>query len=216
MAGFMSYFGGRRDTKQAARDAIVGLRQQLQMIEKKEEHLQKKIDEELKKAKANAVSNKAVATQALRRKKANESEMDRLAGQRLQLELQINTLESANLNAETMAAMKKASDVLASIHGNMTMDKVDSTMSKITEQREIANEIAEAISYPTGTEADEDELKAELAELEQETLDERLAGAERVPLHIPAGARRVEEQPNVAVEDDEEAQLRELQAALAM
>lgn len=55
----MSYFGGRRDTKQAARDAIVGLRQQLQMIEKKEEHLQKKIDEELKKAKANAVSNKA-------------------------------------------------------------------------------------------------------------------------------------------------------------
>lgn len=216
MAGIMSYFGGRRDTKQAARDAIVGLRQQLQMIEKKEEHLQKKIDEELKKAKANAVSNKAVATQALRRKKANESEMDRLAGQRLQLELQINTLESANLNAETMAAMKKASDVLASIHGNMTMDKVDSTMNKITEQREIANEIAEAISYPTGTEADEEDLKAELAELEQETLDERLAGAEHVPLHIPAGARRVEERPKVAVEDDEEAQLRELQAALAM
>lgn len=60
-----------------------------------------------------------MATQALRRKKASESEMDRLAGQRLQLELQINTLESANLNAETMAAMKKASDVLASIHGNM-------------------------------------------------------------------------------------------------
>ncbi|KAG1755753.1 Snf7-domain-containing protein [Suillus lakei] len=216
MAGIMSYFGGRRDTKQAARDAIVGLRQQLQMIEKKEEHLQKKIDEELKKAKANAVSNKAVATQALRRKKANESEMDRLAGQRLQLELQINTLESANLNAETMAAMKKASDVLASIHGNMTMDKVDSTMNKITEQREIANEIAEAISYPTGTEADEEDLKVELAELEQETLDERLAGAEHVPLHIPAGARRVEERPKVAVEDDEEAQLRELQAALAM
>lgn len=215
MAGIMSYFGGRRDTKQAARDAIVGLRQQLQMIEKKEEHLQKKIDEELKKAKANAVSNKAVATQALRRKKASESEMDRLAGQRLQLELQINTLESANLNAETMAAMKKASDVLASIHGNMTMDKVDSTMTKITEQREIANEIAEALSNTAAME-DEDDLKAELAELEQETLDERLAGAEHVPLHIPAGARRVEERPKVAVEDDEEAQLRELQAALAM
>jgi charged multivesicular body protein 4 len=67
MAGIMSYFGGRRDTKQAARDAIVGLRQQLQMIEKKEEHLQKKIDEELKKAKANAVSNKA-GTSALYRR----------------------------------------------------------------------------------------------------------------------------------------------------
>ena len=59
MAGFMSYFGGRRDAKQSSRDAIVTLRQQLQMVEKKEEYLQKKIDEELKKAKANAVSNKA-------------------------------------------------------------------------------------------------------------------------------------------------------------
>jgi len=59
MAAFMSYFGARRDPKQSARDAIVTLRQQLQMIEKKEEYLQKKIDEELKKAKANAVNNKA-------------------------------------------------------------------------------------------------------------------------------------------------------------
>ena len=62
MAGFMSYFGGRRDPKQSSRDAIVNLRQQLQMVEKKEEHLQKKIDEEMKKAKANAVSNKAGAS----------------------------------------------------------------------------------------------------------------------------------------------------------
>jgi charged multivesicular body protein 4 len=62
MAGLMSYFGGRRDPKQSARDAIVTLRQQLQMIDKKEEYLQKKIDDELKKAKANAVTNKAGAS----------------------------------------------------------------------------------------------------------------------------------------------------------
>jgi charged multivesicular body protein 4 len=213
MAGFMSYFGARRDSKQAARDAIVSLRQQLQMIEKKEDYLQKKIDEELKKAKANAVSNKAVATQALRRKKQSETEVERLSGQRLQLEQQINTLESANLNLETMQAMKKASDVLAHIHGNMKMDDVDATMTRIAEQREIANEVAEAISAPID-QVDEDELKDELAELEQEQLDERLAGAEHVPTHIPSGAR--EPPKKIAVEDDEEAQLKELQAALAM
>jgi len=62
MASFMSYFtGGRKDPKQTARDAIVGLREQLMMIEKKEEHLLKKIEEETKKARANAVSNKAGA-----------------------------------------------------------------------------------------------------------------------------------------------------------
>ena len=59
MASLMNWFGGRRDPKQAARDAIVTLRQQLQMLEKKEEHLQKKIDAELKTARTNAVTNKA-------------------------------------------------------------------------------------------------------------------------------------------------------------
>ncbi|KAG9317523.1 Snf7-domain-containing protein [Chiua virens] len=213
MASFMSFFGGKRDPAQAARDAIVGLRQQLQMIEKKEDHLQKKIDEELKKAKENAVSNKAVATQALRRKKQSEAEMERLNGQRLQLEQQINTLESANLNLETMKALKQSSDVLNRIHGNMSINDVDSTMTKIAEQREVANEIAEAISAPVD-QVDESELKEELAELEQAQLDERLAGAEHVPVHIPSGAR--EPPKPIVVADDEESQLKELQAALAM
>ena len=122
-------------------------------------------------------------------------------------------------------------------------------MTRIAEQRDIANEVAEAISAPmdqdeviyyswtstTGVhDAPQEALKAELAELEQEQLDERLAGAEHVPVHIPSGARearkcrRVPSLMNksftlvipiakqIAVEDDEEAQLKELQAALAM
>ncbi|KAL6299725.1 Snf7-domain-containing protein [Sparassis latifolia] len=216
MAGFMSYFGGRRDAKQSSRDAIVTLRQQLQMIDKKEEYLQKKIDEELKKARANAVANKAAATAALRRKKATEQELERLQGTRFQLEMQVNTLESASFNAETMSAMKKAASALKDIHGKLSIDKVDTTMSDIQEQTQLANEVSEAISTSTytGVDIDEDELKNELAELEQDELNERLMGADHVPLHQPS---RVEEgrQP-VAVEDDEDAQLRELQAALAM
>lgn len=56
----------------------------------------------------------------------HEQELDRLAGTRLQLELQVNTLESANLNAETMAAMKKAADALKSIHGNLCVTFIHS------------------------------------------------------------------------------------------
>lgn len=58
MASFMGYFTGRRDPKQTTRDAIVSLREQLMMIEKKEEHLQRQIAQDLATAKANAVSNK--------------------------------------------------------------------------------------------------------------------------------------------------------------
>jgi charged multivesicular body protein 4A/B len=56
---------------------------------------------------------------ALRRKKQSEAELERLTGTQLQLEMQINTLESANLNAETMAAIRKASKALSDIHSGL-------------------------------------------------------------------------------------------------
>ncbi|KAF8529202.1 late endosome to vacuole transport-related protein [Hysterangium stoloniferum] len=215
----MSWFSlitGRRDTKTATRDAIVTLRQQLSMLEKKEEYLKKKIDEETAKARHNSVNNKAVAMAALRRKKAHEEQMDKISGQRFQLETQMNTIESANLNAETMQAMKKGSDALKAIHGNLTIDKVDTTMEAINEQRQIANEISDAISNPmaNGMEIDEDDLKQELAGLEAEVLTSTLAAAGHVPVHSPAGKAPPEAIPEE--EDQEEAQLKELQAALAM
>jgi len=72
-----------------------------------------------------------------------------------------------------------------------------------------------------------------LEELEQETLNERLAEADHVPIHVPSGAQKTTVgtccdyrtgaqlmccniAPKAVVEDDEEAQLRELQASLAM
>lgn len=222
MSGWMSYLTGtrRKDNREGARDAIVGLRTQLVMLEKKEEHLQKKIDEEMKKARANATTNKRLATAALRQKKAYENELDRIAGTRLTLETQVNAIESANLNAETMLAMKKGADALKGIHSSLKVEKVDQTMDSIREQMDLTNEISDAISNPVGmgNMVDEDELKAELEALEQEELDDRLRGADHVPVHSPAspvanGRERVTAQ---ADEDDEEAQLRQLQAELAM
>ncbi|ORY27435.1 Snf7-domain-containing protein [Naematelia encephala] len=223
MSGWMSWFGGsRRDTRESARDAIVGLRQQLLMLEKKEEFLQKKIDEEMKKARANATTNKRLATAALRQKKAHENELDRIAGTRLTLETQVNAIESANLNAETMVAMKKGADALKGIHSSLKVEKVDQTMDAIREQMDLTNEISDAISNPVGmgNQIDEDELTAELEALEQEELDDRLAGAERAPVHAPVSPVGVatgrERVTQMAEEDDEEAQLRQLQAELAM
>ncbi|TXT09041.1 hypothetical protein VHUM_02515 [Vanrija humicola] len=221
MSGWMSYFTGRKDTREQARDSIVTLRQQLLMIEKKEEHLQKKIEDELKKAKANAATNKRVATAALRQKKAFENELDKLAGTRLTLEHQVNAIESANLNAETMLAMKKGADALKSIHSTLKVEKVDQTMDAIREQMDLTNEISDAISNPVGMGVgiDEDELEAELEALEQEELDDRLKGADHVPIHTPAspvGASRERTHAAAVDEDDEEEQLRQLQAELAM
>jgi len=212
---FMSYFGGRRDPKATARDSIITLRQQLQLLEKKEEVTQKKIDDDTAKARANAVSNKQVATAALRRKKQAEKELDLLAGQRLQLEMTVNALESANLNQETLAAMTKGRDALASIQRNLTPDKVEDTMASITEQRQMANDISSAMANPLDME-DESDLQEELAALEQDVLDERLTGATHVPLHTPASPTRQAIHQTAVEEDDEAEELRKLQAEMAM
>lgn len=62
-------------------------------------------------------------------------------------------------------------------------------MDSIREGMELTNEISDAISNPmnVGIENDEEELKAQLAELEAEKLDEVLMGADRVPSHVPSG-----------------------------
>ena len=68
-----------------------------------------------------------VAIAALKRKKMSDSELEKLQGSRSQLEMHVNTLESAGMNQETMAAMK-AVDVLKSIHGNLYVIWVGSSI----------------------------------------------------------------------------------------
>jgi len=63
-----------------------------------------------------------------------------------------------------------------------------------------------------------DSLGEELAELESAVLDERLANAQPVPAHpVPGPATRLPTAPTQTAADlDEEAELRQLQAELAM
>ncbi|KDN36559.1 Snf7-domain-containing protein [Tilletiaria anomala UBC 951] len=227
MSGWGAWFGGSRRNQNAPRDAIVGLREQLGMLDKKEQYLNKKILEEQNKAKAMVSTNKRGAANALRQKKAYENELDRIAGTRMTLETQVNAIESANMNLETMQAMRRGADALKHIHGSLNIDKVDSTMDSIREQMDLTNEISDAISNPVGMghDIDEDELKNELEELEQEELNDRLVGADAVPVHTPqtihttpnaVSAARQPLAKQAMTEDDDDAELRALQAELAM
>lgn len=59
-------------------------------------------------------------------------------------------------------------------------DKVDNLMADIEDQLQVHQEISDAISQSFGVQYDEDELDAELAALEEESLNESL-GAVHVP-----------------------------------
>ncbi|KAG6040183.1 ESCRT-III subunit protein snf7 [Claviceps citrina] len=220
------WFGGgsAQARKDSPKNAILTLRSQLDMLQKRERHLQSQIDEQHEIARKNATLNKNAAKAALRRKKANEHTQEQTLAQIQTLETQINSIESANINHETFLAMQQAGKAMKHIHGKLTPEKVDQTMDELREQNAVSEEIVNAITNnPIGEAIDDDELEAELDELQQEKLDEDILKTGSVPVadivpRMPSVAHQepVSNKARAEQEDDEEAELRKLQAEMAM
>jgi charged multivesicular body protein 4 len=71
---------------------------------------------------------KIAARAALRRKKQHEHTLEQTTAQISTLEQQIYSIEAANINRETLAAMERAGEAMQQIHGKLNIDKVDETM----------------------------------------------------------------------------------------
>ncbi|PSR75022.1 hypothetical protein PHLCEN_2v9352 [Hermanssonia centrifuga] len=209
IASFLRYFNRWWDPMQSSREAIITLRQQTDMIDRKGEYLEKKIDEETEKAKASVLTDKPVAIAALRRRKATEQEFERLQDARLQLEIQINTLESANLNARTLGAMQRANTAMGDTHTQLTA--LHSALSQFREYntRSTIDVLRSEPTCSTLPGLDGDELKAELEQLEQDVLYEQRVESGELP-SVPIYT--------LPIVDDgaEEEELEQLQLALAM
>ncbi|KAM9482684.1 charged multivesicular body protein 4b isoform 2-T2 [Clarias gariepinus] len=194
MALFGKLFGssGKGGKAPSPQEAIQRLRDTEEMLTKKQEFLEKRIEQELVTAKRNGTKNKRAALQALKRKKRYEKQLAQIDGTLSTIEFQREALENANTNTEVIKNMGFAAKAMKAAHDHMDIDKVDELMQDITEQQELAQEISDAISKPVGfgEEFDEDELLAELEELEQEELDKNLleiGGTENVLLpNVPS------------------------------
>ncbi|KAB5567721.1 hypothetical protein PHYPO_G00236130 [Pangasianodon hypophthalmus] len=208
--------GGKGDKAPSPQDAIQKLRETEEMLSKKQEFLEKKIEAELLTAKKNGTKNKRAALQALKRKKRYEKQLAQIDGTLSTIEYQRDALENANTNTEVLKNMGLAAKAMKNAHQNMDIDKVDELMQDITEQQELAQEISDAISKPVGfgEEFDEDELLAELEELEQEELDNTLleiGGPENVSLpSVPSTS--LPSQPAKNRKEEDEDDMEELKA----
>jgi charged multivesicular body protein 4 len=215
-------FGGSSASKDAPKKAIIGLREQINMLTKKQNHLYTQIDDQDALARKFISSDKTKAKNALKRKKLLDNEAMKITSQIEALENQLRSIESANLNLETMKAMKAGAKAMKQIHGGVTVDKVDQTMDEIREQAEISEEISEAISrsYPTDG-IDEDELEEELEALQQEEIEEKLlnsgAKAAQVSLpDVPNTSIREDKHEALEEEDEDEKALKALQAEMGL
>jgi len=205
--------GGKEPTPQ---DAIQRLRETEEMLQKKSDFLEKKIEQELGIARKNGTKNKRVALGALKRKKRYEKQLQQIDGTLSTIEFQREALENASTNTEVLRVMGDAAKALKSAHKNMNVDDIHNLMDDVAEQQEIANEISDAISHPVGfgQDVDEDDLLAELEELEQEALDEKLTDIgpavdkiPSVPVSVPVAASRGK--PTAVTDDDD---MKELEA----
>jgi hypothetical protein len=123
------------------------------------------------------------ARQALQRKKQHETALKQTHDQMMTVEREIFSIEAANINKETFDAMNGAKVAMKNIHGGLSIDKVDQTMEDLREQHDIGQQIAEALTQGNGMQGiDEDELDEELAQLQQEELDEKMLKTGSVPV----------------------------------
>uniref|UniRef100_A0A0R3RUD3 Charged multivesicular body protein 4b n=1 Tax=Elaeophora elaphi TaxID=1147741 RepID=A0A0R3RUD3_9BILA len=190
MSVFGKIFGGGRKQQTPSatpQESIQKLRETEEMLVKKQEFLEKKI-EEVASAKKHGTKNKRLALHALKRKKQFEKQLQHIDGVLSTIEFQREALENASTNAEVLQVMGSAAKALKTAHNDMDVDQVHDLMEDIAEQQEVANEIAEAISNPVGfgQDVDEDELLKELEELEQEELDKQLLDVGPTPASVSA------------------------------
>jgi len=202
MSIFAKIFGKGSSSEKAPtpQEAIQKLLEIEDLMRKRQDVLERKIDEELTIAKTNGTKNKRLALQALKRKKRYEQQLNQIDGTLTTLEYQREALENANTNTEVLKSMAFAAKAFKSAHLELDVDKVQDLKDDIQEQQELANEISNVISSPIGygEQLDDDDLMKELEELEQENLDKELLDIPSVnplpdvpmdlPARVPSGA----------------------------
>ncbi|XP_036595784.1 charged multivesicular body protein 4c isoform X1 [Trichosurus vulpecula] len=192
MSKLGKFFKGGNSSKAKAspspQEALARLRETEEMLGKKQEYLEARIQRELSLAKKHGTHNKRAALQALKRKKRFEKQLTQIDGTLSTIEFQREALENSHTNTEVLRNMGFAAKAMKAVHENMDINKIDDLMQEITEQQDIAQEISEAFSQRVGfaDDFDEDELMAELEELEQEELNKKMKNV-RLP-NVPSSS----------------------------
>eukprot|EP01125_Pyxidicula_operculata_P005966 TRINITY_DN2085_c0_g1_i1.p1 TRINITY_DN2085_c0_g1~~TRINITY_DN2085_c0_g1_i1.p1 ORF type:complete len:122 (-),score=36.95 TRINITY_DN2085_c0_g1_i1:392-757(-) len=121
MASVLKLFSGGQPKKQQVnpQQTIENLRGTLDMLEKRENYLESKIQKELQVAKQQSTKNKKLALMALKRKKAYEAQIEKLGGARSTMETMILAIESATTNLAALTGMTEGARAIRILNNNM-------------------------------------------------------------------------------------------------
>ncbi|KAF6258428.1 component of the ESCRT-III complex [Scenedesmus sp. NREL 46B-D3] len=229
---FKKLFGGPQKapgapgTSQAANqtiNAMQSLAEREEQLEKKKLLLEKRMNDEMEKAREfTRQKKKSQALMCLKKKKMFEQQLERMDALISRVMEQRSMLEEQQTTIGVLSSMQDAAKAQKKTMQEMKIENIDSTLEEIQEVGEQMRVINEAISQPVGGFADMemDDLEAELAELEAEELDTQLLEPAPVPAakapgqalpSVPAG--KVAAAPQ---KTPEELELEALQAEMAL
>ncbi|TMS09129.1 Charged multivesicular body protein 4c [Larimichthys crocea] len=100
-------------------EAIHKLRETEEMLTKKQDYLEKRIEQEIMIAKKHGTKNKRAALQALKRKKRLEQQLTQIDGTLSTIEFQREALENSHTNTEVLKNMGFAAKAMKKVHENM-------------------------------------------------------------------------------------------------
>jgi len=94
--------------------------------------------------------------------------------------MQILVLEGTRTNTDVLQAMQDAARALQASVAETDVNKVDQVVEEIQEAMGLSEELDELLSQPIGPPVDEDELNADLLEMEEELKGESVVSGQSV------------------------------------
>ena len=162
----MKLFGTKKK-KPTLQETIQGLQHTIKNIDGYEQRLTKQIIQCLNQAKDFAVRDKKKAIYFLKRKKQLEYQLDSIYNKKINLELEIMTLESAQTNNEIIQSMNKSKDYLKQVLNDDQLENTANLMDDIQECNQIQEEMDSILSNPIFS-LDDNNIEDELEALYQE------------------------------------------------
>ncbi|CCW61173.1 unnamed protein product [Phytomonas sp. EM1] len=197
----------------------------IELLEKREALLEKKVSEEIEKAKAFYVrKNQNAALQCMKRKKMYEEQLQSYVSQKQNLETLRFTVQNQAMNQEVLKAQLSAKEDLKRTNKRLNADKIEENMDELMEEIDKTKQVSEALRQPLGGEViDEDDLLQELElelELNPEKVESGHAKVEEVKLPdmpaVPSSKLPSISQTAKMQKEDEEELLKALEEKLAI
>jgi charged multivesicular body protein 4 len=171
-----SFIFGKKEKVVDITTNINNIRDSIDVLTKKCNLLEKKIQEESEKTKDYlSKKNKNGALSCLKRKKLYESQIMSFENQKVNLETMIIKLEEAVINKNTLESIQKTNTIFKDLEKQISVTTVEKTMDQMHETMQNFNEIVNVMSNPISNEIiDEDELLSEFMENEKVEKDDNL------------------------------------------